>query len=47
MSSMPKVIEMGSLWDSTKESILIAQKISKEEEKKKQEKRAEERKNSK
>ncbi len=35
MSSMPKVIEMGSLWDSTKESILIAQKISKEEEKKK------------
>ena len=35
MSSMPKVIDMGSLWNSTKESILIAQKITKEEEKKK------------
>lgn len=35
MNSMPKVIEMGSLWESTKESILIAQKITKEEEKKK------------
>lgn len=34
MNSMPKVFEMGSLWESTNSSILIAQKITKEEEKK-------------
>lgn len=34
MTSMPKVYEMGSLWESTSESIFVAQKITKEEEKK-------------
>lgn len=37
MSNMPKVEQMGSLWETTKESILSALKITQEEQKKKKE----------